>query len=865
MVKIRSEGKRPDENEDQEIPDLRDMITAKVGEEDPVASSRWISEVEWFMSESLSMAQTMESVNEIIDLFLEAVALLSRLRGNERMNIYRHYPAYVVDSRDEANKRTVADVPVVSEYPDVFPDDLPSIPFERQVEFWIDLVPGAAPEFIHPSTSPWGAPIMFLGKNGSMRMCIDYRELNKLTVKNRYPLSRIDDLFDQLQGAAWFSKINLRSRYHHLKVREEDVHKTSFRTRYGYFEFIVMPFRLTNAPTAFMDLMNRVCRPMLDRSVIVFIDDILIYANGVLNFGGSWDSHLPLVEFSYNNSFHASIGMPPYEMLYRRLRTAQSRQKSYADKRRYDLEFSLGDKVLLKMSPWKGVIHFRKRGKLGSRFIGPFKIIARVGRVAYWLELPLEFSQIHNTFHVSQLQKCLADVSAHIPIDDIEVDERLNYVERPVVVLERKTKTLRNKKVGIVKVFMCDHYCVKERICEHYSGVFSLSFMLTPLLFTLFRCSMVKIRSKGKRPDENEDQEIPDLRDMITAKVGEEDPVASSRWISEVEWFMSESLSMAQTMESVNEIIDLFLEAVALLSRLRGNEWMKIYQYARIQKPEIREHYPAYVVDGRDEKNKRTVADVPVVSEYPNVFPDDLPSIPFERQLEFWIDLVPGAAPEFIRPSTSPWGAPIMFMGKNGSMRMCIDYRELNKLTVKNRYPLSRIDDLFDQLQGAAWFSKINLRSGYHHLKVREEDVHKTAFRTRYGYFEFIVMPFRLTNAPTAFMDLMNRVCRPMLDRSVIVFIDDILTYANGVLNFGGSWDSHLPLVEFSYNNSFHASIGMPPYEMLYGRRCRTPICWGEVGQREVRQRELGSTEIVQKTMESVQLIRDRLRTAHSR
>ncbi|KAJ9565502.1 hypothetical protein OSB04_001468 [Centaurea solstitialis] len=193
--------------------------------------------------------------------------------------------AYVVDSREEAKKKTVANVSVVSEYPDVFPDDLPGVPPERQVEFRIDLVPGVAPiakdpyrlappemqelskqleelldkGFIRPSTSPWGAPILFVKKkDGSMRMCIDYRELNKLT------------------GAAWFSKIDLRSGYHQLKVREEDVHKTTFQTRYGHFEFIVMPFGLTNAPAAFMDLMNRVCRPMLDRSVIVFIDDILI-------------------------------------------------------------------------------------------------------------------------------------------------------------------------------------------------------------------------------------------------------------------------------------------------------------------------------------------------------------------------------------------------------------------------------------------------------------------------------------------------------------------------------------------------------------------------------------------------------------
>nr|GFC24519.1 putative reverse transcriptase domain-containing protein [Tanacetum cinerariifolium] len=133
----------------------------------------------------------------------------------------------------------------------------------------------------------------------------------------------------------------------------------------------------------------------------------------------------------------------------------------------------------------------------------------------------------------------------------------------------------------------------------------------------------------------------------------------------------------------------------------------------------------------------------------------------------------------FIRPSSSPWGAPVLFIKKkDGSFWMCIDYRELNKLTVKNRYLLPRIDDLFDQLQGSIVYSKIDLRSGYHQLWVREEDIQKTAFRTRYGHYEFQVMPFGLTNTPAVFMDLMNRVFKPYLDKFVIVFIDDILIYS---------------------------------------------------------------------------------------
>ncbi|GJW99885.1 putative nucleotidyltransferase, ribonuclease H [Tanacetum coccineum] len=194
-----------------------------------------------------------------------------------------------------------------------------------------------------------------------------------------------------------------------------------------------------------------------------------------------------------------------------------------------------------------------------------------------------------------------------------------------------------------------------------------------------------------------------------------------------------------------------------------------------------------------------------MVRDFPKVFLDDLSGLPPIREIKFRIDLIPGAilvakspyrlAPSemeelsgqlkelqdkgFIRPSSLPWGAPVLFVKKkDGSFRMCIDYRELNKLTIKNCYPLPKINDMFDQLQGSQYFSKIDLMSGYHQLRVHDDDIPKTAFRTRYGHFEFIVMPFGLTNAPAVFMDLINQVCRPYLDKFVIVLIDDILIYS---------------------------------------------------------------------------------------
>nr|GEX32679.1 retrotransposon protein, putative, Ty3-gypsy subclass [Tanacetum cinerariifolium] len=195
----------------------------------------------------------------------------------------------------------------------------------------------------------------------------------------------------------------------------------------------------------------------------------------------------------------------------------------------------------------------------------------------------------------------------------------------------------------------------------------------------------------------------------------------------------------------------------------------------------------------------------PIVRDFSDVFPEELPGIPHEREVEFVIELILGTQPiskapyrmapielkelkeqlqelldlGFIRPSVSPWGAPVLFVKKkDGSMRLCIDYRDLNRVTIRNHYPLPRIDDLFDQLQCAKFFSKIDLKSGYHQLRVKEQDIPKTTFCNRYGHYEFLVMPFGLTNAPAVFMDLMNRIFHEYLDKFVIVFNNDILVYS---------------------------------------------------------------------------------------
>ncbi|KAI3682661.1 hypothetical protein L1987_82787 [Smallanthus sonchifolius] len=207
----------------------------------------------------------------------------------------------------------------------------------------------------------------------------------------------------------------------------------------------------------------------------------------VIDFGNTWESHLPLVDFSYNNSYHTSIKAAPFEALYgrkcrspicwtevgdsqltgpelvfetsekivqirNRMAAARDRKKSYADKRRKPLEFQVGDMVLLKVSPWKGVIRLEKRGKLNPRYVGPFKILKRIGPVAYQLDLPERLSGVHNVFHVSNLKKCLADESLAVPLEELHVDEQLRFIEEPIEIMDREVKTLKRSKIPIVRV-----------------------------------------------------------------------------------------------------------------------------------------------------------------------------------------------------------------------------------------------------------------------------------------------------------------------------------------------------------------------------------------------------------------------------
>nr|GEX33766.1 putative reverse transcriptase domain-containing protein [Tanacetum cinerariifolium] len=548
----------------------------------------------------------------------------------------------------KAKENKQEEIVVVRDFLEVFPDDLLGLLLVRKIKFWIELIPREMPVakspcllapseleelsgqlkelqdkgFIRPSSSLWGAPVLFVKKkDGSFRMCIDYRELNSLTIKNRYPLHRIDDLFYQHQGSQFFSKIDLRSGYHQLRVHENDIPKTTFRTRYGHFEFTVMPFGLTNAPAflghvingdgihvdpskiekcktfdwdeeqanVFQTLKDKLCNAHVvalpdgpedfvvycDASglglgcVLMQIGKVIAYASRQLkiheknytthdlelgavvfalkicrhylygtkserasepkrvramnmtlqssikdrilaaqkessdesarlqkgldemvelkNDGALYyldriwvalkgDVRTLIMDEAYKSKYFVHPGADKmyydlrdsvrcvsfkalYGMMFRssivwaevgeghligpelmqettekisqikdRLKTARDRQKSYADKRRKPLKFSVGDYILLKVSPWKGVVRFRKKGKLAPRFVGPFEIIEKEIPVAYMLDLPEELD------------------------DEIRVDDKMNFVEEPVEIMEREFKKLKRSRISIVKV-----------------------------------------------------------------------------------------------------------------------------------------------------------------------------------------------------------------------------------------------------------------------------------------------------------------------------------------------------------------------------------------------------------------------------
>ncbi|GJU24539.1 putative reverse transcriptase domain-containing protein [Tanacetum coccineum] len=345
------------------------------------------------------------------------------------------------------------------------------------------------------SDIPVGAPVLFVKKNdGSFRMCIDYKELNKLIVKNRCPLPRIDDLYDQLRGVCPFLRVDFWSGYHQLRVHEDAIPKTAFRTRYGHFESMVMPFGLTNASAvplvgSEMDEAHAsryLVHPGADKKyynlgdILRYLSENEIEAPWIisLNFqdqSSAAESVRDAIGFEY--CLASSSGWTKSPGLWAEIRESsltglelvretidkvvlvkenpkmeRDRQKSYVDYRRKSLEFEVGDRVLLKVTPWNGVVRFGKKGKLVPRYVGPFEILERISLIAYRLRLPKELNIVHDTFLVLNIKKCLADANLHVPLNEIKINKTLCSVEEPAEIMDREVKRLKRCRIPLVKV-----------------------------------------------------------------------------------------------------------------------------------------------------------------------------------------------------------------------------------------------------------------------------------------------------------------------------------------------------------------------------------------------------------------------------
>nr|GEV60362.1 putative reverse transcriptase domain-containing protein [Tanacetum cinerariifolium] len=841
-------------------------------------------------------------------------------------------------TEDKSKGKRLEDIPIVQDFPKVFPEDLLGLPSTRQ-ELSDQLQELSDKGFIRLSTLPWEASVLFVKKkDGSSQMCIDYRKLNKLTVKNHYPLPRIDDLFDQLKRSRVYSRIDLRS-------------------------------------AIFMDLMNRVWKPYLDTFVIVFIDDILIYSRNKKEHEEHLKAILKLLKkeklyakFSKcefwipkiitenvpppNNNLNAPEEEPildqapaaleddvevinPYEEVdpHNRPPPTSDEETEFAPP---VVQIADADDV-----PIPPVIQFGSNFHVGESsasrdlLAGNSKVCALGPMCCYLKSVHRGVKRLSKQMH--DMYKMEKKMAKKLRQDEL----RLNGQEFDIIALDsavRENRSENSKMMRLITGLSREFIELKnqnrkaEKLSRWEAWVRgripnSLRFQEETSIYTApVPCAddpyvMVRDAAMGTRGDEDADTDAPRdtqpseprgspqdvdqlVRDGIEAAIrderervrreatraggparglvtvpmaqdclfagfmkcgptqfhGTEGAVGHVRWFekmentfeisgevvngrpwAEVKQMMADEfcpteevqrledelkhlklrdMNIATYTESFNELALLCPDAVS-------NEKKKVELYIKglpeIIKGETMSSRPvtlneavrmahALMEQKIQEKNERIAKGLKRKWENSNQGNNNNNNnnshnrgFPPPRQVEFKIELIPGTAPiarapyrlapsklkefsdqlkelsekGFIHSISSPWGAPVLFVKKKyGSFRMCIDYQELNKLTVKNRYPLPRIDDLFDQLQGSSVYSKIDLRSGYHQLRIREEDIPITAFRTRYGHFEFQVMLFGLTNAPAVFMDLMNRVCKPYLDKFVIVFIDDIIIYS---------------------------------------------------------------------------------------
>nr|GFA01166.1 hypothetical protein [Tanacetum cinerariifolium] len=659
---------------------------------------------------------------------------------------YHVFLANITSTKDEdkLKGKQLEDVPVVREFLEVFPEDLPGIPPTRQVEFRIDLVPGAAPVarapyrlapsemkvfvdqlqeltdkgIIRPSSSPWGAPVLFVKKkDGSFRMCIDYQELNKLTVKNRYPLPRSDALCNQLQGSSVYSKIELRSGYHQLRVREEGIPITAFRTRYGHYEFQVMPFRLTNAPAVFIDLMNWVCKPYLDKFVIVFIDDILIYSK---------------------------------------------------DKKGHEEQLKV-------------------KFKWGDKQEAAFQLLKQKLCSAPILALPKGSEDF--------IVYCDASIKG-LGAVLMQREKVISHASRQLKIHEEKYTT-HDLELGAVV------YALK--IWRHY------------LYRTKWKANVVADALSKKK---QEPLRVRALVMTISLDLPKQIPNAQTE-AQKPENIKNEDVGgmLVENAKNPEAIGEQKLEPRTDGTQyLNGKSWLPCYGNLQT------------VIMHESNKSKYSV------------HPGSDKMYQYMKKLYWWPNMKTDIATYVSKCLTCA--------------KVKTEHQRLSGFLVQSKIPEWKWDNITMD-----FVTKLPKSSqGYNTIWVIVDRLTKSAIFT----------PIRETDP----MDKLARIYlkeavmrhgipvsiisdRDPSERTIQTLDDMLCAYA---IDFGKGWVNHLPLVEFSYNNSYHASIKAALFEALYGQKCRSPVCWTEVGEAQILRPEL-----IQETTEKIIQIKQRMQAARDR
>lgn len=758
-----------------------------------------------------------------------------------------------------------------------------------------DLV---AQGFIRPSTSPWGAPVLFvMKKNHTLRLCVDYRMLNKVTIKNKYPLPRIEDLFDQLKGATVFSKIDLRSGYHQVRVREEDIPKTAFRTRYGHYEFVVMPFGLTNAPAVFMDLMNRIFGPYLDDFVVVFVDDILIYSKN----DEDHDRHLEIVlETLRRNQLYAKYEKCDF----------------WQDKVKFLGHVVSKDGVSVDPSKVEAVMEWKQpttvteiRSFLGlagyyRRFIEGFSSIAapltkltRKDVLLIWNEdCEKAFKELKKKLTIAPVLTIPSGGGGLVIYSDASLQglgcvlmqngKVVAYASTQLKVHERNYPTHDLELAAVVFTLkVCRHYLYGEKF-ELFSDHKSLKY-----LFSQKELNMRQRRWMELIKDYDFTLEYHPGKANVVADALSRKPRGVVASVMAYEWKM---LEMASEIDLKPTTVggDVFLGSMtvqpSLISKVIQEQAQDVGMRAKMVELTIE---PTFIglsewTIGNDgglryrgklcvpeSKNlKREIMDEAHRSKY--TVQSGSTKMYKDLRRQFWWIAMKREVGQYVtkcltcqrvkaehqRPSglLKPLSIPI-WKWENIAMDFVVGLP-------KTKQGHDAIWVIVDRLTKSAHFLPVS-------MKYSVDTLSKLYIRevVKLRGIPISIVSDRDARFTSKFWNSFQKAMGTRLDMStafhpqtdgqterVNQVMEDMLRAC--VLDFKGSWDEYLALIEFAYNNSYHSSIGMTPYEALYGRPCRSPVCWAEVGDNKVM-----GTEVVQETTEKVSIIRDRIRRAQSR